>query len=98
MDIDNLAESVKLRLRTKSTPPIISELECYQSIVHAKKPQSGVPGDLPSTVIKEFSVELAEPLQGVLNNIVKSAKWPDMWKIEYVTPIRKYHNQKLKMT
>ena len=68
---------------------MISELECYQKIVSTKKPQSGVPGDLPSAVIKEFSVELAQPLQGVLNNIVKTAKWPDLWKVEYVTPIGK---------
>ena len=89
LDVDKLPERVKLRLRTKSTPPTITEMECYQSIVRAKKPQSGVPGDLPSSVIKEFSVELAEPLQGVLNNIVQTAKWPDMWKMEHVTPVGK---------
>ena len=85
----DLPERVRLRLRTKSTPPNISELECYQSIVRAKKPQSGVPGDLPSAVIKEFAVELTQPLQGVLENVVQTAKWPDIWKIEYVTPISK---------
>ena len=80
---------MQLRLRQESTPPSISELECYQKILAAKKPQSGVPGDLPSALIKEFAVELAEPLQGVLENIVQSASWPDMWKVEYVTPIPK---------
>ena len=39
--------------------------------------------------VKEFSVELANPVQSLLNNIVQSAKWPDQWKVEYVTPIGK---------
>ena len=40
-------------------------------------------------MIKKFSVELAKPLQGVLNKIIQTAKWPDVWKMEYVTPIGK---------
>ena len=69
LDIDTLPARVKLSLSTKSHPPVISELECYEKIVAAKKPQSGVPGDLPSRIIKEFSVELAASLQSLLNNI-----------------------------
>ena len=89
LNVDLLPERVRLRLSTKSTPPVISELDCYQKIVAAKKPQSGVPGDLPNTIIKEFSVELAKPLEKLLNQIVQTATWPAKWKIEYVTPIGK---------
>ena len=89
LDVNILPERVGLRLRTKTSPPIISELECYEKIVAAKKPQGGVPGDLPSPLVKEFSVELAKPVQELLNNIVQSANWPDLWKVEYVTPIGK---------
>ena len=89
LDVNTLPSRVRQRLSTQSTPPVISERECYQRIIKAKKPQSGVPGDLPSAMLKEFSVELAQPLQGVLNNILKTAKWPEMWKVEYVTPIAK---------
>ena len=55
----------------------------------AKKPQSGVPGDLPAQIVKEFSVELAGPVHKLLNNIVQSTTWPQQWKTEYVTPIGK---------
>ena len=58
-------------------------------IVAAKKPQSGVPGDLPCGIIKEFSVELANPLKDLFNHITQSGHWPDPWKVEYVTPISK---------
>jgi hypothetical protein len=64
-------------------------LECYEKIIAAKKPQSGVPGDLPCAILKEFPVELAKPVQTLLNNITQSANWPDQWKVEYVTPIGK---------
>ena len=84
-----LPERVKTRLATQSTPPTISEFECYKKIVATKKPRSGVPGDLPSTLTKEFPVELANPLHRLLNKIVKSHDWPEQWKVEYVTPISK---------
>ena len=54
-----------------------------------KEPQSGVTGDLPSSIIKEFSVEVANPLHKLLNKIVQSCDWPIQWKTEYVTPIGK---------
>ena len=89
LDLDQLPERVKQRLRDKSAPPYISELDCYQKLVKAKKPKSEVLGDLPSSVVKEFTVELAAPLSKLLNNIVQSASWPDQYKVEYVTPIGK---------
>ena len=89
LDVKKLPNRVRLRLRTKSAPPIISEYDCYKKIVAAKKPQSTVPGDLPSEILKEFPVELAKPLSNLLTKIVQSAEWPQQWKIEYTTPIGK---------
>ena len=45
LSIDKLPQRVQLRLSSKSSPPEISELVCYEKITAAKKPQSGVPGD-----------------------------------------------------
>jgi hypothetical protein len=64
-------------------------LECYEKIKAAKKPQSGVPWDLPSTIIKEFSVELSKPVKKLINKVIQSKVWPKHWKTEYVTPIGK---------
>ena len=89
LDLTLLPDRVKIRLSSKSTPPTISEYECYEKLVKANKPQSGVPGDLPAKVVKEHSVELAGPLHSLLNNIVQTATWPTQWKMEYVTPIGK---------
>ena len=87
--IEKLPKRVISRLSTKSSPPVISEQACYKKIVAAKKPQSGVPGDLPREMIKEFSVELARPVKDLFNHITQSGHWPDPWKVEYVTPISK---------
>ena len=87
LDLDSLPERVRNNLASKSTPPHISEHQCYEKLVKANKPRSGVPGDLPAEMMKEFSVELSGPLYKVYNNIVQSASWPQQWKIEYVTPI-----------
>ena len=89
LDLELLPPRVQAGLRVKSIPPIITELECYEKIKAAKKPQSGVPWDLPNTIIKEFSVELGKPLQKLLNKIVQSSVWPQHWKTEFVTPIGK---------
>ena len=89
LDKELLPSRVKRRLLEHSTPPTISEYDCYKQIVKTNKPRSVVPGDLPGEIIKEFSVELASPLHKLYNNIVQSGNWPQQWKTEYVTPIAK---------
>ena len=84
-----LPKRVKDRLNDGTTPPIISELECYHRIRTAKKPKSVIPGDLPSSVLNEFSVELAGPLSDLLNKIIRTAEWPKEYKVEHITPISK---------
>ena len=80
---------VQSKLKSKSSPPTITESETYDKIKAANKPKSGVPGDLPSSIIQEFGVELATPVSMIVNNIFKSAEWPEDWGVEYVTPIGK---------
>ena len=73
----------------RSKPPVISVEETWKTIEAAKKPRSGVPGDLPRELLKEHSVEIATPLNRIINNIMETAIWPTTWKKEYVTPIGK---------
>ena len=87
-----LPDIVQARLNDLSTPPEISEFDVYEKIKQAKKPQSGTPGDLPCTINKEFSVELAAPLHSLLQKIIQSAEWPKQWKKEFVTAIGKIPN------
>ena len=89
LDINCLPARVQTQLETDVTPPLISEYDTYLKIMSAKKPQSGVPGDMPKTIIKEFAPELAAPASKIINNIFQSCEWPAHWKLEYVTAIGK---------
>ena len=72
---------------TDVVPPVISEYDTYLKIMSAKKPQSGVPGDMPRPIIQEFAPELATPVSKIITNIVATCQWPSQWKLEYVTAI-----------
>ena len=85
-----LPDRVQTKLKSDlRQPPTVTVEDTWQKIQAAKKPQSGVPHDIPKQLLKEFSVELATPLQKIINKIVKSSTWPEHWKREYVTPIAK---------
>ena len=94
IDINSLPDRVTERLRDESSPKLVSEFECYQKLLKAKKPKSVVPGDLPSAIIKEFIVELAKPLSLLYNNVIQQSSWPNDFKIEYVTPVSKVDKPK----
>ena len=70
LDINLLSPHLQSKLESESTPPIIDDYDLYQKIRSAKKPKSGVPGDLPRIIVQDFAPELATPVQHIVNNIV----------------------------
>ena len=46
----------------ESKVPEVSEYEVFERISKANKPKSGVPGDLPKTLVSEFAPELSAPV------------------------------------
>ena len=89
LNVNSLPDRVKVKLKASCPAPSVTVQETLKKINSAKKPKSGVPGDLPCEITKEFSDELSVPLCRILNNIFQSAMWPEPWKMEYVTPIGK---------
>ena len=61
-------------------------------IKQAKKTNSVVPGDIFPSLYKHFPFELAKPIAAIFNRIVEVFDWPQQWKKEYVTVIRKGHD------
>ena len=97
LSTDNLPQRIKDKLISKFDgiiAPQLDELQVYQKISKAKKPKSGVPGDLPRTLVKEFAPELATPLTKVYNSIITSGLWPSSWKVEFGIPLQKVENPK----
>ena len=71
--------------------PLFQPHEIHKKIQKMKKKASNVPGDVPWKIIREFSVELAEPLSNIFNSATLAGIWPDHWKHEYVTPVPKVY-------
>ena len=84
-----LPTRVQEKLLSAGKPPKISEYDTYCKIKAAKKPRSGVPGDLPKQVNQEFLVELSAPVSRIINSMFQSFEWPAHWKIENVIPVAK---------
>ena len=51
--------------------------------------KSNVNGDIPAKLLKMFSEKLAKPVADLLNTAIKQGSWPDIFKLEIVTPIPK---------
>ena len=83
----------------ESPVPKLTTVEVYKNIQEANKPKSGVPWDLPRTIVSEFAPEIATPMCSIYNSILESAKhgtasWPPDWKVEWGTPLQKIPNPK----
>ena len=97
LNVNALPQDVKAKLTTPNNVwdlPHITPLDVYEKIKKSKKPKSQVPGDLPKSIVKEFSPELAGPVASIFQNIVQKSKWPSTWKTEYGIPLQKVKNPK----
>ena len=94
LNIQNLSEAVQEKLKNirKTDLPYVSKYKVENMIKKAKKTKSGVPGDLPKIMTKEFGPELSVPLSTIYQNIVQTAEWPDSWKVEQGLPLKKTAN------
>ena len=75
-------------------PPRIEQYEIYERIRKMSCKKSTVKDDIPMKLIKEFSVELAEPLENIFNHGIYHSKYPDIWKIQQITPAPKVYPPK----
>ena len=97
LKVESLPRRVQLKLQEpekESKVPEIFEYEVFKKIQATNKPKSGVPGDLPRRIVKEFGPELSVPTCSIFNSVLKSAKqgvakWPTSWKREFGVPLQK---------
>ena len=91
LEVARLPVRVKIKILDKTEKaPTIEDFEVYNVIKAAKKPRgTGVPGDLPKKLVKEFPVELAKPVAKLFRSIIKSNKWPSTWAVEHGIALKK---------
>ena len=76
-------------LTMKLKPPKISASKVVKVIKSMNKSAAAVPGDLPMRIITQFSDILSRPLAHIINTCFSLGKYPNIWKIEHVTPVPK---------
>ena len=73
-----------------SITPVIVEPEKIKKIINKMNHKAAtVEGDLPIRLIKEFKEELSLPLSHLINSCMATGIYPNLWKIENVTPVPK---------
>lgn len=79
-----LPDCVKAQLNAVNDEilPNIEDYQVYKAIQNAKKPKSGVPGDLPRKLVQKFAPELATPVGKIFRGILKTNIWPRSWAVE----------------
>ena len=71
--------------------PQVQQREVKKVLEETKTKVSTVPGDIPAFILKKFASFISKPLTNVINESLKSGQWPDIFKLEAVTPIPKVH-------
>ena len=72
--------------------PITVEPEKIMKIIQHMNPKAAtLDVDLPIRIIKEFSDELSIPLSHLVGSCLGAGLYPDLWKVEFVTPVPKIY-------
>ncbi|XP_063951555.1 uncharacterized protein LOC135153199 isoform X2 [Lytechinus pictus] len=76
-------------LPADSPPPIIYQGQVLSALRKLKANKASHFNDLPIRLVKEFAVELAEPLTYIFNQCLQEGTFPNDWKTSCITPIPK---------
>ena len=71
----------------EETIPYLTEEKVESFIKELKTKPSTPPGDIPAKLVKRFSEHFKIPLTHILNSCLKRGEWPDLWKVEAITPV-----------
>ena len=83
----------QINLSTENTKPmpVFEDHQIHEYLKKIKTNTSTVKDDIPSKLIKEFAPELSAPLADILNCMVRRGEYPNIWKLEMVTPVPKVY-------
>ena len=80
--------------RPTPPPPLISPGEVRKSLNKINTTKATHPSDIPPKIIKEFALELTEPLTHIFNVSLREGVFPAIWKQSAITPIPKVQSAK----
>ena len=77
---------------SKEDVPVVSEelvLEVLQNLNVSKATRKN---DIPAKILKQFARQISKPLTVIINNCIMQGVWPEVFKVEIVTPVKKVPN------
>jgi len=98
LDTDKFHPALRVEIEKgiKATnKPEISQHEVYRKLISIKKPNSHVEKDIPRKLIQEFPFLWAGPASQIFNKIIKTAQWPNIWKMEHAIVLHKTSDPRL---
>jgi hypothetical protein len=72
--------------------PYISRQFVEHLLSQSDSSKGGVPGDLPTKLIKEFGPEISAPVAQIFRAVSRSGKWPKRWRTEQGLALKKIPN------
>ena len=88
LDKDDIAAD-----RNENDKPIpnMSPYFVHQKIKQMKSGKATIKGDIPMKLIKMFGYELSFPLSNIFVKCCTAGEYPELWKIETITPVPKQY-------
>ena len=82
-------DNISIPLFSKSSIPQFKPHIIRKYLQNIKTNKSTAPGDIPSKIIKEFSLFLCVPMSDIINTGLRVGHWPKYYKRETITPTPK---------
>ena len=82
-------EDITIPHFTASDIPIVNSDDVSETIESMDINKSSIIGDIPVKILKYFAKQISFPMTDVLNTSIKQGCWPNIFKLEIVTPVPK---------
>ena len=82
-------EDIEIPKFTVDEIPQFSEEDVRIILSQMDTNKSNVSGDIPAKILKTFAGFLAKPVKDLINCVIRQGLWPQIFKLEIVTPVPK---------
>ena len=87
-------EDIKVPYYSESDIPVVTEEDVINALESMDANKSNVNNDVPLRILKKFAKYIAKPFAEALNASIRQGCWPDILKLEIVTPVPKVYPPK----
>ena len=82
-------DDIQIPFFSPSEIPVVTEVDVQLALESLDTNKSNVENDVPAKILKHFAKQIAKPLADIINDSIQQGCWPDILKLEIVTPVPK---------